>query len=86
MVLGETAVFTNTTTGTAPLTTLWDFGDGATSLAANPAHMYMAAASYTVTLTITNTAGVSVATATFVVHPLPESKFTIFLPVALKPD
>jgi ELWxxDGT repeat protein len=84
VVLGETAVFTNTSTGTAPLTPLWDFGDGATSTAANPTYVYTAAASYTVTLTITNTAGVSVATATFVIHPLPESKFTIFLPLALK--
>jgi PKD repeat protein len=87
VVLGETAVFSNTTTGTAPLTTLWEFGDGATSTAANPTHMYPVAASYTtVTLTTTNTASVSVATAIFVVHPLPESEFTLFLPLALKPD
>lgn len=84
VVLGETAVFSNTSTGTAPLTTLWEFGDGATSTATSPTHIYTAAASYTVTLTITNTAGVSTATATFVVHPLPESKLTILLPLVLK--
>jgi PKD repeat protein len=35
----------------------WDFGDGATSTLASPAHPYAGAASYNVTLTITDSAG-----------------------------
>ena len=35
----------------------WDFGDGTTSSAANPAHAYVAAGTYTVTLTVTDDAG-----------------------------
>jgi PKD repeat protein len=33
---------------------LWDFGDGNTSTAANPAHLYSDAGQYTVSLTVTN--------------------------------
>ena len=35
----------------------WDFGDGASSSAQNPAHTYNNAGSYTVTLTVANSAG-----------------------------
>ncbi|RME28685.1 MAG: PKD domain-containing protein, partial [Candidatus Zixiibacteriota bacterium] len=35
----------------------WDFGDGATSTAANPTHTYSAAGTYTVTLTVTDNQG-----------------------------
>ena len=35
----------------------WDFGDGATSSAANPTHTYSAAGTYTVTLTVTDDQG-----------------------------
>jgi PKD repeat protein len=35
----------------------WDFGDGNTSSAANPAHSYVAAGTYTVTLTVTDNSG-----------------------------
>ncbi len=37
--------------------TLWDFGDGATSTSANPSHSYAAAGSYSVTLTVTDNDG-----------------------------
>ncbi len=36
---------------------LWNFGDGATSTAANPSHAYATAGSYTATLTVTDNAG-----------------------------
>lgn len=35
----------------------WSFGDGATSIATNPAHTYAAAGSYAVSLTVTDNAG-----------------------------
>ncbi|MEM8560263.1 MAG: M36 family metallopeptidase, partial [Bacteroidota bacterium] len=35
----------------------WDFGDGATSMAANPSHTYASAGTYTVSLTVTDNAG-----------------------------
>src|SRR5206468_3079460 len=35
----------------------WNFGDGATSTAANPSHTYAAGGSYTVTLTVTDNQG-----------------------------
>ena len=55
--------FTNTSnTGTAtqpeaPLSYLWDFGDGTTSTAMNPSKNYNSAGTYTVELTTTNTYG-----------------------------
>ncbi len=39
-----------------PLTYLWDFGDGSTSVDENPTHTYVAAGSYDVTLTVTDNA------------------------------
>lgn len=38
----------------APLTWLWDFGDGTTSTQQNPTHTYAALGSYNVRLTVTN--------------------------------
>ena len=65
--------FTNTSTGTAPLTYAWNFGDpgsGAsnTSTAKNPAHTYGAAGDYDVSLTVTNAAGNDVRTRTDYIH------------------
>jgi glucose/arabinose dehydrogenase/chitodextrinase len=37
----------------------WDFGDGATSTAAKPGHVYQAAGAYTATLTVTDPRGAS---------------------------
>lgn len=48
-VSGSTAQFTNTSSGTNSAT--WDFGDGGTSSAYNPAHTYAFAGTYTVCLT-----------------------------------
>lgn len=50
----NTLQFTNTSTGTAPLSFLWAFGDGLTSTLTSPSHSYLAAGAYTVTLTAAN--------------------------------
>jgi len=56
--------FADLSTGTEPLTYLWDFGDGATSTEQNPTHIYIARGLYTVKLTVTNRYGESTATKT----------------------
>ena len=52
------ASFTNSSTGTGPLTYLWNFGDGSptSTLQVPPPHSY-AAGSWTVTLTVTDSLG-----------------------------
>lgn len=56
--LPATATFTNTTTGTGPLTYLWDFGDLTTDNTANPPpHTYNNTGTYTVTLSVTDANG-----------------------------
>jgi PKD repeat protein len=53
--VGETAVFTNTSSSAFPLDYIWDFGDGIGSSAeANPTYIYGAAGIYTVTLSAAN--------------------------------
>lgn len=56
---GQQVIFTNNSTGTAPLTYSWSFQGGtpATSTTTNPQVTYAAAGNYTVTLTATNTIG-----------------------------
>ena len=77
VALGETAIFTNTSTGSEPLGFVWDFGDTFTSTLRNPTHNYAAAGPYTVTLTATNTDGSDTLSHNFVVLP---PKKTIYLP------
>ena len=71
--------FFDTSTGT-PTSWIWDFGDGTTSTAQNPAHTYSTVASYNVRLTVQNAGGID--TTTQVVHanlscPAPISVFTV---------
>lgn len=49
--------FTDKSTGGAPLTYLWDFGDGHTSTEQNPVWTYSSSGTYKVTLTVTNEQG-----------------------------
>jgi glucose/arabinose dehydrogenase/PKD repeat protein len=48
---------TNATGGTSGLSYAWDFGDGATSTAGNPAHTYTQTGPHTVTLAVTASLG-----------------------------
>ncbi len=49
---------------TSPTTYLWNFGDGNTSVQANPSHSYAVAGTYNVALSITNSSGTNVTTMT----------------------
>ncbi len=50
----EPSIITFTNTSEHAASYLWDFGDGTTSTAQNPAHTFSTAGSYTVKLTVTN--------------------------------
>lgn len=49
-----TVTFSNSTTGTAPLTYRWDFGDGTGSAATNPTHTYSTHGTFYVKLVVTD--------------------------------
>jgi subtilisin family serine protease len=84
ITLGETAVFTNTSTGDEPLTFLWDFGDGITSTLESPTHEFAAAGTYTVTLTASSPYGEDTVTHEFVVNEVPPvDEYLVFLPLIL---
>ena len=55
----QSITFTNTTVGTGLLTFNWNFGDGHTSVNANPVNNYVSTGSYTVKLVATNSFGCS---------------------------
>lgn len=55
--------FTDTSTNT-PTSWAWDFGEGNTSTAKNPTHIFQSPGSYTVKLTATNSAGANTVTKT----------------------
>lgn len=53
---GQAVQFTDTSTG-APTAWQWNFGDGSTSTARNPSHVFDGTATYTVTLRVSNNSG-----------------------------
>ena len=67
-----TISFTNTSKGDG-LKYNWDFGDGVTSVKANPTHTFNEGA-HTVTLTVTNANGSSTTTAQIVALPTAKEK------------
>ena len=72
---GQSVAFTDTSTG-SPTSWQWNFGDGLTSTAQNPSHVYTTAGSKTVTLTVTNNTGSDTATRTIAVMPALNAAFT----------
>jgi PKD repeat protein/glucose/arabinose dehydrogenase len=52
--------FTDTSTAPSPTSRLWDFGDGTSSTATNPTHVYTEDGRYTVRLTVSGAAGIAV--------------------------
>ncbi len=57
LCLGQTAQFTNSTPTEPGITYLWNFGDGNSSTATSPSHIYSSIGTYTVCLTATNADG-----------------------------
>ena len=53
--MNEVLTLTNTSTGTAPLSYIWDFGDGLTSTLNTPTHIYASVGVFTLSLTTSNT-------------------------------
>jgi PKD repeat protein len=49
-----TVTFSNSSTGTPPLSYLWEFGDGATAGSTTPTHIYSIAGTYDITLVVTD--------------------------------
>ncbi|WP_322743868.1 PKD domain-containing protein [Methanofollis aquaemaris] len=71
--------FTSQVTGAGPLTYAWEFGDGGTSIAENPVHVYVEEGTYTVRLTATNSAGSDTVIHEGLIevgHPAPLAGFT----------
>ena len=79
-VAGATVSFTDASTG-SPTSWAWSFGDGGTSSARNPTHVWAAAGAYTVTLTAANAGGTSSTSRTVTVAaPTPTWAATWLLP------
>lgn len=73
--LGQSAKFTNESSNASSVS--WAFGDGGSSNATNPTHLYGSASSYTVTLTASNAIGCdNSTTGTVVVSNNPTAAFT----------
>ncbi|MBI3882805.1 MAG: PKD domain-containing protein, partial [Sphingobacteriales bacterium] len=73
-----TAAF-NSSTSLGGTTYSWDFGDGSTSIDANPVHEYVSAGTYKVKLILidSNTCNITdIDSAEVVVHPKPIARFT----------
>lgn len=77
---GEPTTFINLSSGSQPLSFLWNFGDGSgTSTTSDPSYAYPSAGEYTVTLSATNPVGSSQAQHPLVVSP---NRFQLTPPVA----
>jgi YVTN family beta-propeller protein len=78
--VGDTQSWTNQSTGTAPLSYVWNFGDGTPlHVAEHPTHTYVTTGTFTVVLTVTNPIGQDSTTGTVVVKP-----HALYLPLVLR--
>ena len=84
IMLGDTAMFTPTVTGTGPFDYMWDFGDEITSTMEAPTHTYMMTGTYTVTLMVTSMYGMDSYSAEFVVNPAEMMMYKIYLPTVAR--
>ena len=84
VVLGNTSVFTGTANQNY-VTYAWDFGDGGTSMEANPVHVYGAVGTYMVTLEVSNGFASVIVTRPHVVLPAPPPEETaLYLPIVIR--
>jgi gliding motility-associated-like protein len=73
---GDTLTCTNTSWPASDLTYKWYFGDGGTSTATNPVHIYYTPGTYTIKLVITNTKCYDSTTQTITLNNLINAAFT----------
>jgi len=69
--------FSNSSTGTGPLSYLWSFGDGTNSTLPNPTKVYTTTGTFNVKLNVTNASGTDSLVRTVTVSPTPVHGFTI---------
>ncbi len=79
---GAAVQFTDASTGGAPDTWSWDFGDGGTSMDQNPSYTFSSAGTFTVSLTVTNGGGQSSTTQDVTVTLGTQMDQTYFIPAA----
>ncbi|MEX1309671.1 MAG: PKD domain-containing protein [Candidatus Sulfomarinibacteraceae bacterium] len=81
-VAGAAVQFTDASTGGAPASWMWDFGDGATSTEQNPMHTFASGGTFTVSLAVENAGGASDTSMDVVVTPGAELTEATFIPAA----
>jgi len=79
---GQDVTFTDTSTGGAPTSWAWDFGDGGTSDMDNPTHAFASGGTFTVSLTVTNSGGSDTATNDVTVTPGADLTESYYIPAA----
>lgn len=86
LVVGQTAVFTNQSSGDN-LSYAWDFGDGSPSSSViSPTHVYTSTGVYTVTLTVSSIVGSDAVSLQVTVADDPTLyPYAAYLPVAIRP-
>jgi PKD repeat protein len=86
-MIAATAVFTNLSAGSSPISYKWDFGDGSVlSTAVYPTHVYVSPGIYTVRLTVTNPFGSMTVSHKFIVErePIKPLYVYLYLPMFIK--
>ncbi len=83
--VAQTATFTNSSVGSIPFTSIWNFGNdkplsSAGTLLISVTHTYAATGTYTVVLTAVNAYGEDVFSDTLTVLPV----YPVYLPIVLK--